>query len=652
VRRPLFWLLVATFSLKAAVLAQFDSHPLLQPAGDMDSGVYARLAADVANGDLLLRGPGSVPFFVSPLYIYFLAAVHALSAGSLLAAKVVQIALGTAAVGLVWGMTRRLFDDRAALLAGVFYALTGFVTFHEVLILQAALDPFLTALALFLLADALTHGSFSLKVNGEGARTAGSQGRATRAAASVAGSCWPWLAAGAAFGLLALNRPNALLCVAAIAAALIARAGAPLAARRRDEGRLSLPFKENRLRTLRWAATFLSGAAAIVAIPFARNLLVSGEPVLISSHGGLNFVVGNGPGANGVYRWLDGVTPSVLGQAADTKRIAEAETGRTLTTRGVSAFFARRAFTWIAAEPGKAARLFAKKLWYVLSNDEMSLNFSAIWYRRESVLLTLLAVGPWLLVPLGGTGLVLALLGAGKLPGHDAAVWASFVPAYALSVAAFFVATRYRLPLAVPLAAGAGGAISALIGSFRARQKGLFVVAACVALPLLTLTLWPTGIDDSSSEEETQWVLHLIGSRDAPRATTRLDALAKTHPSPGLLWFRVGQAWAGAGRFGEAIAALERSLAIDPGQAETLKVLSAARERRGMERAVAGDLTAALEDLEEGARLDPKNATVRLNLAAILAEKGDRARARALAAEALALRPGYDKAEALLKALR
>ncbi len=644
-RRPLFWLLVVTFSLKAAVLAQFDSHPLLQPAGDMDSGVYARLAADVANGDLLLRGPGSVPFFVSPLYIYFLAAVHALSHGSLLAAKVVQIALGTAAVGLVWGMTRRLFDDRAALVAGVLYALAGFVTFHEVLILQAALDPFLTALCLYLLAVGLTSGSFSSKVNGEEPTVAGGARRETARLGR-------WLATGAAFGLLALNRPNALLCAAGIAIALLALAAGRLAARRRDEGPLSLPFKENPPRTLRWAAAFLSGAAAIVAIPLARNLIVSGEPVLISSHGGLNFLVGNGPGANGVYRWLDGVTPSVLGQAADAKRIAEAETGRTLTARAVSAFFARRAFAWIAAEPGQAARLFAKKVWFVLSNDEMPLNFSTVWYRRDSLLLGLLAVGPWLLVPLGGAGLVLALLGAGKLPGRDAAVWASFALAYTASVAAFFVATRYRLPLAAPLAAGAGGAISTLIASIRAREKRLPAVVACVALPLLALTLLPTGIDDGSSEEETQWVLHLIGAGDASRATPRLEALAKTHPSPGLLWFRAGQAWAAAGRFDGAIAALERSLAIDPGQAETLKVLSAALERRGMERAVAGDLASALPDLEEGARLDPKNASVRLNLAAILAEKGDRARARALASEALALRPGYDKAEALLEALR
>jgi 4-amino-4-deoxy-L-arabinose transferase-like glycosyltransferase len=648
VRRPLFLLLLATFALKAAVLANFNAHPLLQPVGDMDSGVYARLAADVARGDLLLRGPGPVPFFVSPLYIYFLAAIHALSAGSLLAAKVVQIALGTAATGLVYGMTRRLFGDRAALLAGIFYALTGFVTFHEVLILQAALDPFLTALCLFLLSNALAHGSVSLKVNEKGTRAGGSQARVTWAATGVAGGMGRWLAAGAAFGLLALNRPNSLLCVPAIAVTL---ATASLVVRRRG-GKAVLPFEENPLRTLRPVAAFLAATAAVVALPLARNLIVSGEPVLISSHGGLNFLVGNGPAANGVYRWLDGITPSIAGQATNAKRIAETQSGRTLTTREVSSFFARRARAWIASHPTEAARLFARKVWYVFSNDEMSLNFSTVWYRRETLLLRLLAVGPWLLVPLGGAGLALAVLGAGKLPGRDAAVWASFVPSYALVVAAFFVATRYRLPLVAPLAVGAGGALCLSLDAWRRREKKPLFVAACIALPLLALTLWPTGIDDGSSEEETQWVLHLVDAGDTAQAAKRLNALAKIHPSRGLLFFRAGQAWAAAGRFDDAIPALERSLAIDSSQAETQKVLSSAHERRGMERVVAGDMAAALPDLEEAARLDPKNATVRLNLAAILAERGDRGRARALAAEALALRPGYDKAEALLKALR
>ena len=205
--KRLFLLLAATLAAKAAVLAQLGSHPLLQPLGDIDSGVYARLASRIAGGDILLRGEGAVPYFVSPLYVYFLAA----TGPSFALARAVQILLGTAAVALVFLTARRLFGERAALAAGVLYALTGVVTFHEVLILQAALDPFLTALFLFLLARALRaeeEEKISLKVKRGEAR---------------GGASPQWVAlaaAGAAGGLLCLNRPNALLCVAAVAAAL------------------------------------------------------------------------------------------------------------------------------------------------------------------------------------------------------------------------------------------------------------------------------------------------------------------------------------------------------------------------------------------------------------------------------------------------
>ncbi len=579
------------------MLARFDAHPLLQPTGGMDSGVYARLAADVARGDVLLRGPGPVPYFVSPLYIYFLAAVHALSGGSLLAAKVVQIALGTAAVGLVWGMTRRLFDDRAALVSGILYALTGVVSFHEILILQAALDPFLTALFLYLIAVGLTEGSVSSKV---------------------------WLAAGAAGGLLALNRPNALLCVAAVAVALAVGRARP-------------------------AVALLVGTAAIVALPLARNLIVSGEPVLISSHGGLNFLVGNGPGANGVYRAIPGITPDIGGQSADTKRLAEAEEGRPLSTREVSAHFARKAWAWIRSEPGAAAALFAKKVRFVLSGDEAPLNFSFPWYRERSLVLKLLFVGPGLLVPLAGAGFVLAFFASAGTARRALLVWAVFVPAYILAVAAFFVATRYRLPLLVALAPLGGAAVARLPEAWRAKGARLGAAVAAAAV-LAAVSLWPTGLWDGAQDEEMHLVLWEIERGDIG-AMRHAEAAAPSHPDSGLFWFRVGRSFEAAGKSDEAITALSRSHEIDSNRPGTASLLSALLEKRGLARVLAGDAARARPDLEEAVRLDGKNATARVNLAVVLADAGETSRALSLARQALDLKPDYEKARGLLQAL-
>lgn len=599
---PLLATALLVLVARGVVASALADHPLLQPGDGLDTGAYVDLARRVAGGDVLLRGLPE-PFFVSPLYAWFLGAVLFATGGSLKAALALQALLGALAAWLAGDAARRLFGERAAVPAAALLGLTGVVAFHEATLLQSALDPFLCALALWLLARAL--------------------GGAPRLPA--------FLASGLALGLFALNRPNVLPFVAVAALLLVLSRGLRPAAGP--------------------ALVLVAGAALGVAPSFLRNLAVSGEPVVVSSHGGLNLLIGNGPGADGTYRWLDGITPDVRGQAADAKRVAEAEAGRTLTAREVSAHFSAKAWGWVAAHPGEAGRLLARKAWYVLSADEAPLNFSFPWYRREAPVLRLLAVGPALLVPLGGVGLALLLAGAGAVPRRDGAVWASFVPAWVLLVALFFVATRYRLPLYVPLAVAGGGALVLLLDAARARDGRRLARAGAIAVPLALLTLWPTGLEDGSAEEETQWVLHLAATGDDGEASRRAEALAPRHPQPGLLWFRLGQARAQAGRLDGAIAALERSLARDAGQAETVALLAAARERRGVERTLAGDLAGAAADLEEAVRLDRAGATARVNLAAVLAERGDVARARVLASEALALRPGYGKAEALLRAL-
>ncbi len=606
--KRLLFLLAATLAAKAAVLAQLGSHPLLQPYGALDSGVYAGLAWRIAHGDFLVRGEGPVPFFVSPLYAYFLAATGV----SFPVARVVQILLGTVAVGLVFLTARRLFGERAALPAGVLFALTGVVTFHEVLILQAALDPFLTALALFLLANALTHGSISSKVNG-------------------AASAGLWLATGAAFGLLALNRPNALLCVAAAAAVL-----------------LLFTFKEISLRPLLPALALLAGTALTIAPFTLRNFVVSREFVLISSHGGLNFLVGNGPGANGVYRALPGITADIGGQREDSKKVAETAEGRSLSSREVSEHFAKKAWSWIRESPAAALSLFLRKIRFALSGDEAPLNFSFPWYRGHSSALRLLVVGPGLLVPLAGAGFVLALLASAGAARRALLVWAAFVPAYVLAVAAFFVATRYRLPLLAALAPLAGAAVAKFPEAWRAK-RGLGAAAA-VAAVLAAVSLWPTGLWDGAADEDMHLVLWEIEQGDAG-AMGHAEAAAAGHPDPGLVWLRVGRSFEAAGKSDEAITAFGRSLASAAPRSEAAAGLSGLLEKRGLSRLASGDAAGGRADLEEAVRVDATNAAARLNLAVACGMAGETERARTLAREALALQPGYEKARAFLQAL-
>ena len=153
---PWVAVLAGAFLLKTALALTLAGHPLLQPDGELDSGEYWRLAQRVAGGDALMAG---TPFYVSPLYIYWLAVAQTVTGASVAGVLVLQAMLGTVAVWVA-GRTARDWAEavvagRAQLLAGGLLALTGIVALQEALILQSALDPLLTALVAFTFTRAL-----------------------------------------------------------------------------------------------------------------------------------------------------------------------------------------------------------------------------------------------------------------------------------------------------------------------------------------------------------------------------------------------------------------------------------------------------------------------------------------------------------------
>ena len=93
----------------------------------------------------------------------------------------------------------------------------------------------------------------------------------------------------------------------------------------------ALPVARGLARGGREAAALVLGLALAVAPATLRNLAVSGEPVLVSSHGGLNLYIGNRAEADGTYRHVPGITPDIRGQARDARRVAEETAGRPLT---------------------------------------------------------------------------------------------------------------------------------------------------------------------------------------------------------------------------------------------------------------------------------------------------------------------------------
>jgi Flp pilus assembly protein TadD len=511
--------LATALAVKLAVLSALGGHPLLQPLGELDTALYVEIGRKVAAG-----GPLAItePFFVSPLYVHFLAAVFALG-GSIATARAAQIVLGSVAVGLVLYAARHWFGERAGWIAAALAILTGLFTFYEILILPAALDPFLVALTLAFLSRAVSDERRG----------------------------WPLAAAGAAAALLALNRPNALAYGVVVSAWLAVDWA--LARRRRTPGR---PLRQ---------VLLFPAALALVLLPNAlRNYVVSGEWILISSHGGLNFYIGNGPESDGIYSRIPGISASITGQARDASRVAEASLGRHLSAGEVSTYFYARAWRWMREHPGMAVRLFLWKLALLVNRTNVPLNFSYAFYSREETsLLRGLVVGPWLLLPLGLTGLFLR---PARQTRRGFWIWASFVPVYGLTVAAFFVSSRYRMPLLVPLCASAAGAISWAYDQMTARRAFSLLVPGAAVVTLAVLVSLPLGLDDGRGFEETRQAVWFVEQGRFGDAESYIAQVEGRHTQPALLHYRVGRAYAAARRYGDAVEHFRRSLALDPAQ--------------------------------------------------------------------------------------
>ena len=679
--------LAAVFIVKLAVVLQLRDHALLQADAGLDTTVYLELARRVLAGDLSL-GPGL--YFVSPLYIYFTAAILSV-ADSLTAIRLAQIALGTAAVAFVFVAAREWFGRRAAWSSAALAASTGLFSFYETLVLQAALDPFLAAGALAALALAL---------NGRGGR-------------------WTVIA-GLAFGCASLNRPNVVIAVGAVGFVLL------LVRRWRD------------------AALLAVGVLVALAPIVIRNTAVAGEWSLVSSHGGLNFYIGNNPSADGTYRSVPGITPNIAGQQEDARRVAEAASGRKLGDAEVSGYFYGLGWSWISAQPRAAAALFLRKLHYTLSAQHLWLNYSYPFFAYdERTVLAILVVGPWILIPLGLTGLV-AQPPAGRFRAY--APWLAFVPAYAISVALFFASERYRLPLLIPFCIGAGALLVVMIDLLRARNLRRAAVSLSAVAAVAAAVNWPLPLDDGRSEERVRMAERSIAAERYEEAEAWIAKAIAGNPARGPAEFRIGRALLARGRADAALTHLREAARIDPAQPETsfalgqalldaghpgdavpylrqaldagvrpdltgydlaralassgdrtaaVRVLhevrparqedatswyalgelaealrefnlaasfyhraaeaspqlADARARYGLMLAMTGNFPGAVEQLEKAIAVDGRDASARFNLALAYVKVGRVADARHQAAEALRLDPSYQKAKDLLSTL-
>jgi len=338
-------ILAAALVLRLAYVFQVVGSSLVTPT-DLDPGFYFNWAKKIAAGDWL----GKDPFVQSPLYAYVLGTFMKIFGSAITPILVAQSLVGLGTIYLTYRAGKRYFDDTHGLIAAALIAIYGPFVFFEGMVMKTFLSPFLT-LVLILALERAADGA---------ARGASAVGR--------------FAAAGAVFGLLALDRDNFILLAPVLAALAYFLARGPKRDVAAPEGTTVGAEPLARRAGLRAAAGFALGAALIIAPVTLRNWVVAKEFVLLTTGGGEVFFIGNNADANGLYMPPPFVRPDPLYEHADFVERGSEIAGHPLTPMGSSWFWFREGLKYIAGDPLGWARLEAKKAFYFLNWYELPDN--------------------------------------------------------------------------------------------------------------------------------------------------------------------------------------------------------------------------------------------------------------------------------------
>jgi 4-amino-4-deoxy-L-arabinose transferase-like glycosyltransferase len=518
-------LLAVMAGLRTLYLAEFGSHV----PESSDTAFFVEDARRIASGDVFLAGRSLV---FNPLYAYFLGAIFAIFGEPTMPVLVIQFVLGIAGAWLLFSLAREQFGPLAALCTLGLTACYGMALLYEGQILDAFLSMLLPTVFLLQL---------------------------RRAADSK--EPWRFFAGGLGLGLFALTRPNVLLFFPLAALWAYFVAGGRDAVRRGTV-----------------AAGALAAGAALVILPFTiRNWVQTGEPVLITPHGGINFYVGNNAAATGFFTPPEGLPPLPGALNLEIPRqVAESETGRTgMSDAAVSDYWFGKGRSFIYEHPGRFATLLLRKARAFFNGYEVPSNVDYSLLREISTSLKVAFVPIGFVLPLGLLGMVIA----SSQDWRRHSLFVLYFVAYAGSVIVFYVTARYRLPVVPVLLLYAGFALRHLFDVVaQPRRLALFSVSLAALFALLNAPL-RLRFNEAYLAHSQGFTLEGLGRTQ--EAVARYQKALRLNPNLVLTHLQLARIYARGGDAGRAAPHYEAAERLAANDLELRREAAEFRERVG-----------------------------------------------------------------------
>lgn len=570
----------------------------------LDALVYHRIATEIVKETFW----GTEVFFRAPLFPYLLAFTYKLVGMQQTAIASINLLMGTATAVLAYLTSRQWLSENGSRFVGIVTALYPTLYFFECELMPTALEVFAFTLMLYL---------FSLYDRDRNQKQL----------------FW----GGIALGFAALARPTILTFAVALIIWL------RTIHRSRGWGVIWQKY-----------SLILLGMAVVILPCTIRNYAIGREFVLISSQGGVNFYMGNNKDADG----QTAAFPSVGGRLnkyqdhiwSDSKALAENDARRNLKASEISSYWRTKGMDFITSNPLSALWLSLKKIYLVFCGEELFNNEDPLSGRRYALLYSIFIWSFGLRFPYGLLA-PLFLLGTVLVLRRKSKPWLPllFVYSQVITVALFFVSSRYRQPL-IPamIIIATAGLIELNVLLKRHGVKKLLPYG--VALLVVLLALNPPVTIASKQNRSMYYALlgNVLSNQDKnDLAVAELSNAIAIDDRNTLAFKYLGMVYGKTGKYDLAIEALKRAEALNPDYADVKVMLARVNYDRH-------DYPAALQYIKN-TRLENAGATslyMGLWLGAWSAANLDKpAEAQQFLNQLLALNPRDKNARAMLDSL-
>jgi tetratricopeptide (TPR) repeat protein len=558
--RWLYVLFAAAFLLKLLYVIQ-SAGSLHVGVPIMDSKYYDKEAREIVAGSFIRPEA----FFMGPLYPYVLSLIYAIFGRDFMIVRLLQIAGGAFVAVLTYLLGKEVFRPSAAFAGVALLVFYGAMTFHEAEMLMEWLGVLINMSALVVLHRMASQTGYR-----------------------------KYAIAGFLVGLSALARANVLFFLPVLLSWTLFVVG-----------------EDRRVRK-----ALVAAAAAVIAIAPAtlHNYAASRDFVLITSNGGVNFYIGNGEEATGIFYPAKDIT---FETESSSRSYVERLFGRDMKPSEISGYWFKRSFDFIKEHPGREIRLLLRKTAIFFNGYEVPQIESWDIMRAKYSTLRLLFVNFWWIVALGLFGMVFSLREWRKR-----FLLYGFVFSYALSIILFFVTSRYRIQIAPVMCLFAGYSLVTVLPGV---SKRLRPAVGAAALFVLILTVTRPGLF-ALPEKDLRWREHIHEARRLgevgryAEAVTEIDKAIEIHPDVAESYLQRAEIHKGSRNYFKAIDDYSKALKIAPDMSGARYDFAQTLRRVKM-------YGPAIEEYQKAIELEPVKAEAYNNLGITYTEMGDRDKA-------------------------